>query len=91
MRKKGFKDNTPTLKKTHKSAIVWNKQVWAENICKKQGDFNCGASFQADFILNYFLSNFPKFSQISSNFLKPPQISSQILHFLPARLAGWNN
>ena len=62
VRKKGFKDNTPTLKKTHKSAIVWNKQVWAENICKKQGDFNCGASFQADFILNYFLSNFLKFS-----------------------------
>ena len=91
MRKKGFKDNTPTLKKTHKSAIVWNKQVWAENICKKQGDFNCGASFQADFILNYFLSNFLKFSQISSNFLKLPQISSQILHFLPACLAGWNN
>ena len=91
MRKKGFKDNTPTLKKTHKSAIVWNKQVWAENICKKQGDFNCGASFQADFILNYFLSNFLKFSQISSNFLKLPQISSQILHLLPAWLANWNN
>ena len=31
--------------------------------------------------LNYFLSNFLNF----------PQISSQILHFLPARLAGWNN
>ena len=35
-----------------------------------QGDFNCGASSKADFILNYFL--------------KFPQISSQMLHFLPA-------
>ena len=26
-----------------------------------QGDFNCGASSQADFILNYFLSKFLKF------------------------------
>ena len=32
-------------------------------------------------ILYYFLSNL----------LKLPQISSQILHFLPARPAGWNN
>ena len=30
-------------------------------IAKSQGDFNCGASSQADFILNYFLSNFLKF------------------------------
>ena len=38
-----------------------------------QGDINCGASSQADFILNYFLSNF-------LNFLKFPlkfSISSQ--------------
>ena len=46
-----------------------------------QGDSNCEASSQADLILNYFLSNF----------LKIPQISSKILHFLPAWLAGWNN
>ena len=46
-----------------------------------QGDINCGASSQDDFILNYFLANFPKF----------PQISPQILLFLPAWLAGWNN
>ena len=39
-------------------------------IAKSQGDFNCGASSQADFILNYFLSNFLKFSQISTNFPK---------------------
>ena len=32
---------------------VWNS-VW-------QGEFNCGASSQADFILNQFLSNFLKF------------------------------
>ena len=51
-----------------------------------QGDFNCRASSQADFILNYFLSNVLKCPQISSNFLKFPQISSQILHFLQA---GW--
>ena len=31
------------------------------------------------------------FSQNFSNFLHFPQISSQILHFLPARLADWNN
>ena len=36
---------------------------------KSQGDFNCGSSSQADFILNYFLSNSLKFSQMSSNFL----------------------
>ena len=29
--------------------------------------------------------------QMSSNVLKFPPISSQALHFLPARLAGWNN
>ena len=40
----------------------------------KQGDFNCGASSQADFFLNYFLSKVLKFTQISS----------QILHFLTA-------
>ena len=45
-----------------------------------QGEFNCGASFQADFILNYFHSKFLNF----------PKISSQILNFLPAQLAGWN-
>ena len=27
----------------------------------RQGDYNCGAPSQADFILNYFLSNFLKF------------------------------
>ena len=46
-----------------------------------QGDFNCGGSPKPDYILNYFLSNFLAF----------PQISSQILHFLPAWLEGWNN
>ena len=35
----------------------------------QQVDFNCGASSQADFILNYFLLNLPKFPQIFSNFL----------------------
>ena len=30
-------------------------------LMRYQGDFNCGASSQADFILNYFLSNFLKF------------------------------
>ena len=43
----------------------------------QQGDFNCGASSQADFILNYIPKNFLKFS---SNFLKFPlkfSISSQ--------------
>ena len=42
----------------------------------RQGDFNFGASSQAVFILNYFLSKFFNF----------PQISSQIFHsFQP----GW--
>ena len=45
------------------------------------GDIYCGASSQADFILNYFLSNFLTF----------PQTSSQIHYFLQAWLAGWNN
>ena len=54
-----------------------------------QGDFNCGASFQAHFILNYFLSNFLNFSQIYSNIPKFPQISSQILNlFYPCWQAG---
>ena len=47
----------------------------------RQGDTNFGASSQADFILNHFLSNLLKF----------PQLSSQILHFFSVRLAGWNN
>ena len=46
-----------------------------------QGDFNCGASSQADFILNYFLSKVLKFTKKSS----------QILHFLTARLAERSN
>ena len=33
----------------------------------------------------------PQFPNISSIFLKCPQISSHILHFFPARLADWNN
>ena len=41
-----------------------------------QGDIYCGASSQDDFILNYSLS-------------KSSKISSQILHFLPVRLAGY--
>ena len=32
-----------------------------KNFTAKKGDFNCGANSQADFIQNYFLSNFLKF------------------------------
>ena len=53
-------------------------------VADAQGDFICGASPQADFILNYFLSDFLVYLQV-------PQISSQILNFFPAWLAGWNN
>ena len=49
-----------------------------------QGDFYCRASSQADFILNYFLSNVLKFPQISPNFLSNSP-------FPTSRLAGWNN
>ena len=49
-----------------------------------QGDFNCRASTQADFILNYFLSNVLNFPQISPNFLSNSPFST-------SRLAGWNN
>ena len=47
-----------------------------------KGDFNCGASSKADFILNYFLSKFLNFPKISSNFLSnsplPPSPASAI-------------
>ena len=69
-----------------------------------QDDINCGPLSHPDFIKNDVLSNFlnfilkfPQFylnlilSSIFSNFLKFSQISSQILHILPAWLAGWNN
>ena len=46
--------------------------------------YYCGVSFQADFILNYFLSNVLKFPQISPNFLSNSPFST-------SRLAGWNN
>ena len=46
-----------------------------------QGDFNCGASSQTDFILNYFLSKSLKFPHISTKILKFPQISKNILKF----------
>ena len=46
------------------------KQSRERGLTSTQGDFDCGASFQADFILNYFLSNYLKFPQISSNCLK---------------------
>ena len=49
-----------------------------------QGDFNCRASSQADFILNYFLSNVLNFPQISPNFLSNSP-------FPTSQLAGWNN
>ena len=47
-----------------------------------QGDFNCGASpHQADFILNYFLSDFLVFLQVFSNFLSnspfPPRLAGR--------------
>ena len=38
---------------------------------KQQGDINCEASSQAGFILNYFLSNFPKFPLKFSIFSQP--------------------
>ena len=53
-----------------------------------QGDFNCGVSSHTDF------NSSPISSLDSLNFLKIPkfpQIFSQILHFLPASMAGWNN
>ena len=52
-----------------------------------QGDFNCRASSQADFILNYFLSNFLKFLHISSNFLSnspfPPSPAGRLEQVTP--------
>ena len=46
-----------------------------------QGDFNCGASSKADFILNYFLSKFLNFPKISSNFLK--QLKPSLTELIP--------
>ena len=43
--------------------IIFN--VMHKQFLKNQGDFNCGASSKADFILNNFLANFLKFRQIS--------------------------
>ena len=48
-----------------------------------QGNINCGASSQTDF-LTFWIIALQIYSQISSNI-------SQNLHFLPAQLAGWNN
>ena len=50
--------------------ICYLKQSRERGLTSTQGVFDCGASSQADFILNYFLSNFLKFSQISTNFPK---------------------
>ena len=52
----------------------------ASHHIKSQGYFNCGSTSQADFVLNYFLSNLIKFPQTSLNILKFPlkfSISSQ--------------
>ena len=51
-----------------------------ENLEAHQGNINCGASSQADFNLNYFLSKFVDFPKIASIFIKFPltfSISSQ--------------
>ena len=40
-----------------KLRFCYLKQSRERGLTSTQGDFDCGASFQADFILNYFLSN----------------------------------
>ena len=55
---------------------ILKKRNQTEIVNQFQGDINCGASSQADFILNYFLLNLLKF---------PLKFS-----ILPARLAGNN-
>ena len=49
-----------------------------ENIEAGQGDINCGAFSQADFILNYFLSNFLKFPLTFSISYQPGWQAGQI-------------
>ena len=60
----------------------------------QQGDFNCGASSQADFILNYLLSNllsyFPKFPLKFSVSPQPGWLTGTIkatLHFCPINVS----
>ena len=52
-----------------------------------QGDFNCGGSPKPDYILNYFLSNFLAFPQVSSNFLSnspsPPSLAGKLEKLKP--------
>ena len=48
-----------------------------------QGDFNCGASSQADFILNYFLSNF------LSNSPFPPSLTGRLEQLKSPCLWWW--
>ena len=55
-------------------------------VTQLQGDINCGASSQADFILNYFLSNFLSNSPFPPSLagkleeLKPPWQWSSLVH-----------
>ena len=57
--------------------IVRMSLISIHNFKTKQGDFNCGASSQADFILNHFLSNF------LSNSPFPPRPAGMLEQFKP--------
>ena len=50
-----------------------------------QGDINCGTSSQTDFILNYFLSNFP--SNFLSNSPFPPSPAGRLEKLMSPRQA----
>ena len=47
------------LKRCCGSHWLWNHFFLIGATSEEQGDFNCGTSSKADFILNYFLSNSP--------------------------------
>ena len=57
--------------------IVRMSLISIHNFKTKQGDFNCGASSQADFILNHFLSKFLNSPKFSLKFPLKFSISSQ--------------
>ena len=81
------------VNKNTKANIWMNNRAFHKNrilvihIELSQGDFNCGASSKADFILNYFLSKFLNFPKISSNFLK--QLKPPFTELIPVVNRNW--
>ena len=74
---------------SHESNILFFYKIFFAKKCPLTGqsDFNSGASSQADFILNSFLSNFLKFPLCPARTIKATL--SLVKSRLPLRSPGW--